>query len=354
MSTPNTQIKPKTATFNPTTGNKQKLPGHRATYSVRDAAKNGIKGAYVPPHMRSVTKNNNNNNKAEKTSQKEGNTARKQLNKKSNTNSNYRNKWRQHDDRADDRSNSNSNFRNWTKKEQHKREKKEPKEIIKPHCELFLTNLPPHMRNIGGLAAFFHPYGEVAQIQVIGINDEIPANVQKWCDVKQLVPKTHSAIVEFLTARTAKFVVGVLRKRLGQLTFNVGLIKPGLGEELNFQKNTYGEIVHQPSSNLTQQYIVTKTVISDTSSDSSEVETNKPYKRVIKRLVTANPARIDQAYWSQSSSQISSSDVSAVSSSESDYSDARAGSPISEAGSSCCKIPEDKPIDMITNKLALV
>jgi hypothetical protein len=81
MSTPNTQIKPKTATFNPTTGNKQKLPGHRATYSVRDAAKNMIKGAYVPPHMRSVTKNNNNNNKAEKTSQKEGNTARKQLNK---------------------------------------------------------------------------------------------------------------------------------------------------------------------------------------------------------------------------------------------------------------------------------
>ena len=85
MSTPNaqTQSKPKTATFNPSTGNKQKLPGHRATYSVRDAAKNGIKGAYVPPHMRSATKNNNNNNnnKAEKTSQKEGNTARKQSNK---------------------------------------------------------------------------------------------------------------------------------------------------------------------------------------------------------------------------------------------------------------------------------
>ena len=68
-------------------------------------------------------------------------------------------------------------------------------------------------------SAFFHPYGEVAQIQVIGVNDEIPENVRKWCDVKQLVPKTHSAIVEFLTARTAKFVVGVLRKRLGQLTF---------------------------------------------------------------------------------------------------------------------------------------
>ena len=84
--------------------------------------------------------------------------------------------------------------------------------------------------------AFFHPYGEVAQIQVIGINDEIPANVQKWCDVKQLVPKTHSAIVEFLTARTAKFVVGVLRKRLGQLTF----------------KYFISQILHQPFPFLRQ------------------------------------------------------------------------------------------------------
>jgi hypothetical protein len=40
-----------------------------------------------------------------------------------------------------------------------------------------------------------------------------------------LVPKTHSAIVEFLTARTAKFVVGVLRKRLGQLTFKYFIIQ---------------------------------------------------------------------------------------------------------------------------------
>merc|ERR1711953_133606 len=113
MSTPNAQSKPKTATFNPSTGNKQKLPGHRATYSTRDAAKNGIKGAYVPPHMRSASKNNNNNSNNSnnnKTNQKEGNTARKYGNKKSNTNSNYRNKWRQHDDRAEDR--SNSNFRN--------------------------------------------------------------------------------------------------------------------------------------------------------------------------------------------------------------------------------------------------
>ena len=85
------------------------------------------------------------------------------------------------------------------------------------------------------VSAFFHPYGEVAQIQVIGVNDEIPENVRKWCDVKQLVPKTHSAIVEFLTARTAKFVVGVLRKRLGQLTFKY-FIEP---RALEAQKHPY-------------------------------------------------------------------------------------------------------------------
>ena len=83
----NQNLPKKTATFNPQSsagGNKQKLPGHRATYSTRDAAKNGIKGAYVPPHMRNASKNNNNNNnhnkKVDKTNQKDNNN-RKQFNK---------------------------------------------------------------------------------------------------------------------------------------------------------------------------------------------------------------------------------------------------------------------------------
>lgn len=165
----------------------------------------------------------------------------------------------------------------------------------------------------------------------------------KWCNKDNLEP-SHSAIVEFQTARTAKFVVGVLRKRLSQLNFRVGLIKPGLGEELTYQRKTYGDIVYQPSSGMTQQYIVTKTVITDTSSDSSEVDMRAPVKRIVKRLVTANRVQqSDQAYWSQSSSTISSSSDH-VSSSESDPasdSDNRAGSPVSsQASSTCGKIEE--------------
>lgn len=209
-----------------------------------------------------------------------------------------------------------------------KKEKAE-KVIIKPHCELFLTNLPPAMRSIAGLAAFFHPYGEVAQIQVLSPNDDIPEPVMKWCKEKD-VPNGHSAIVEFLTARTAKFVVGVLRKRLAQLNFRVGLIKPGLGDELTYQRTTFGDIVHQPSAGFNQQFVVTKpTHISDTSSDSSEADA-RPSKRFVKRMIT--PQRVcDEAYWtnaSASSSAPSSSET--MTSSDSESENRRAASPVSE------------------------
>ena len=46
----------------------------------------------------------------------------------------------------------------------------------------------------------------------------------KWCNKDNLEP-SHSAIVEFQTARTAKFVVGVLRKRLSQLNFRYFSLK---------------------------------------------------------------------------------------------------------------------------------
>jgi len=227
-----------------------------------------------------------------------------------------------------DDSQTESPFRNWNKKEQLKKEKAE-KVIIKPHCELFLTNLPPAMRSIAGLAAFFHPYGEVAQIQVLSPNDDIPEPVMKWCKEKD-VPNGHSAIVEFLTARTAKFVVGVLRKRLAQLNFRVGLIKPGLGDELTYQRTTFGDIVHQPSAGFNQQFVVTKpTHISDTSSDSSEADA-RPSKRFVKRMIT--PQRVcDEAYWtnaSASSSAPSSSET--MTSSDSESENRRAASPVSE------------------------
>jgi hypothetical protein len=202
--------------------NKQQQVGLTAAFSARTENKpKYVKSTYVPPHQRNKPTQKsfdqkftnggkksleyNNSYKPRTTVTKTGNGW--------NRNRTNQDSWRSN---SDDSQNE-SPFRNWNKKEQLKKEKAE-KVIIKPHCELFLTNLPPAMRSIAGLAAFFHPYGEVAQIQVLSPNDDIPEPVMKWCKEKD-VPNGHSAIVEFLTARTAKFVVGVLRKRLAQLNF---------------------------------------------------------------------------------------------------------------------------------------
>jgi len=290
-----------------------------------------LKSTYVPPHQRNKSNNSVKNfekfNGGKKTQTDYSQSYKSQKNNKTSSwRPNNSNNWRSSN--SDD-SQSESAFKNWNKKEQLKKEKAE-KVIIKPHCELFLTNLPPAMRTIAGLAAFFHPYGEVAQIQVLSPNDDIPEAVMKWCKETD-VPPGHSAIVEFLTARTAKFVVGVLRKRLAQLNFRVGLIKPGLGEELTYQRTSFGDIVHQPTNGFNQQFVVATTKhISDTSSESSEND-SRPPKRFAKRLITATRVS-DEAYWSNntasSSSAVSSSETSMTSS---DSESENRASPISEA-----------------------
>jgi len=313
--------------------NKQQV-GMTAAFSRSENKQKYSKSTYVPPHQRNKPTqkssfdqkftNGGNKKSLDYNNSYKPRTIATKTGNGWNRNRTNQDSWRSNSDDSQ----TESPFRNWNKKEQLKKEKAE-KVIIKPHCELFLTNLPPAMRSIAGLAAFFHPYGEVAQIQVLSPNDDIPEPVMKWCKEKD-VPNGHSAIVEFLTARTAKFVVGVLRKRLAQLNFRVGLIKPGLGDELTYQRTTFGDIVHQPSAGFNQQFVVTKpTHISDTSSDSSEADA-RPSKRFVKRMIT--PQRVcDEAYWtnaSASSSAPSSSET--MTSSDSESENRRAASPVSE------------------------
>jgi len=313
--------------------NKQQV-GMTAAFSRPENKQKYSKSTYVPPHQRNKPTqkssfdqkftNGGNKKSLDYNNSYKPRTIATKTGNGWNRNRTNQDSWRSNSDDSQ----TESPFRNWNKKEQLKKEKAE-KVIIKPHCELFLTNLPPAMRSIAGLAAFFHPYGEVAQIQVLSPNDDIPEPVMKWCKEKD-VPNGHSAIVEFLTARTAKFVVGVLRKRLAQLNFRVGLIKPGLGDELTYQRTTFGDIVHQPSAGFNQQFVVTKpTHISDTSSDSSEADA-RPSKRFVKRMIT--PQRVcDEAYWtnaSASSSAPSSSET--MTSSDSESENRRAASPVSE------------------------
>ena len=84
------------------------------------------------------------------------------------------------------------------------------------------------------LSGFFHPYGEIVNIQIIPVGQKFPEECHKFIDTADF-EESFCAIVEFLTARVAKFVVGVLRKRIEGLNFRIGLLKPGLAEEMVVQ-----------------------------------------------------------------------------------------------------------------------
>ena len=189
-----------------------------------------------------------------------------------------------------------SPFAAWTKNENSKpkktkKEKKTAEKKItsttetttpppKPHCELFLADLPPALRSLQSLAGFFHPYGEISNIQYIPAGKTFPADIT---DRDLIEPakfaKTNCAIIEFLTARVAKFVVGVLRKRIEALNFRIGLLKPGLSEEMIAQEQRLLDSLHLPTFqiNKTQSSFLEQSTSQYSSEELSEIE-SRPTK----------------------------------------------------------------------------
>jgi len=188
--------------------------------------------------------------------------------------------------------------------------------IAKPHCELFLADLPPALRSLQSLAGFFHPYGEISNIQFIPAGKQFPLDITK----RELIEpakfaKTNCAIIEFLTARVAKFVVGVLRKRIEALNFRIGLLKPGLADEMITQEQRLLDSLHLPTFqiNKTQSSFLNESSTSQYSSEElSEIE-SRPTKRFIKPLQIA-----DQAYYTGSSENTSDSDFGRYDTSDDD------------------------------------
>jgi len=180
-----------------------------------------------------------------------------------------------------------------------------PVPTVKPHCELFLADLPPSLRVVQTLASFFHPYGEISHVQLIQPTDPLPENCKKWVAEEEFAGR-YCAIVEFQTARVAKFVVGVLRKRIETMNFRVGLLKPGLAEEMATQEQRLFESVYTPAlsfASKTQKSILKEKAVSSqySSEESSEIESAHSRKR--STLVINRTS--DGAYWTGSSSDYS-------------------------------------------------
>jgi hypothetical protein len=101
-----------------------------------------------------------------------------------------------------------------------------------------LTDLPEYLYSIPALASFFEPYGEVAMLQILPLKrmwdgDLIDLLGASMCN--RLAQNTYCAVVEFYSARMAKFIIGILRKRLPILKFRCALLKPSAAIELTNQ-----------------------------------------------------------------------------------------------------------------------
>jgi hypothetical protein len=171
---------------------------------------------------------------------------------------------------------------------------------VKPHCELFLADLPAPMRSVTTLAGFFHPYGEIANIQIIPVGQKFPEECHKFIDTHEF-DETFCAIVEFLTARVAKFVVGVLRKRIEALNFRIGLLKPGLAEEMAIQEARLKESIYMPSYQINQTQEAMLNVKPDKSYSSEELSEVELKQSRNKRAILRIPTACDPAYWTGSS-----------------------------------------------------
>lgn len=120
-----------------------------------------------------------------------------------------------------------------------------------------LTDLPEYLYSIPALASFFEPYGEVAMLQILPMQrmwdgDLIDLLGASMCT--RLAQGTYCAVVEFYSARMAKFIIGILRKRLPVLKFRCALLKPSAAIELTNQADNLGlpnaiKLRHIPAQN---------------------------------------------------------------------------------------------------------
>lgn len=106
-----------------------------------------------------------------------------------------------------------------------------------------LVDLPPYLYSIPALASFFEPYGEVAMLQILPQKrmwdaDLIDLMGASMCN--KLANQSLCAVVEFYSARMAKFIIGILRKRLPILKFRCALLKPSAAIELTNQAESLG------------------------------------------------------------------------------------------------------------------
>jgi len=104
-----------------------------------------------------------------------------------------------------------------------------------PFNKVLIVGLAPEYRSLNGVLDIFRPYGDVVSARVYRPFLTLPPEITRWVPSIEL-QGAYSAIIEYPTARCAKFAVGVLRERVTTNKYRVVLLKPGAYEELQRQQ----------------------------------------------------------------------------------------------------------------------
>lgn len=105
-----------------------------------------------------------------------------------------------------------------------------------PHRRILAINLPQAIQTIETVTSVFHPYGDVTVVRVLKPGKNLPQDIKPYIRKIPDLGRTCCAIVDFETARAAKFAVHVLRQREHEVGFRCGLLKQGIEEKLYEQK----------------------------------------------------------------------------------------------------------------------
>jgi hypothetical protein len=115
----------------------------------------------------------------------------------------------------------------------HQKQPEKPKQG--PFNKVLIVGLAPEYRSLNGVLDIFRPYGDVVSARVYRPFLTLPPEITRWVPSIEL-QGAYCAVIEYPTARCAKFAVGVLRERVTTNKYRVVLLKPGAYEELQRQQ----------------------------------------------------------------------------------------------------------------------
>jgi hypothetical protein len=161
----------------------------------------------------------------------------------------------------------------------------------KPYKRVLAINLPSNLQTIDAVTAVFHPYGDVTLVRVLKPGKQLPFDTKQYASKIPELGSVTCALIDFETARAAKFAVHVLRQRADEIGFRLALLKPGIEEKLyenELELKDFDKIESQNDSGVTSE-----TSSGDTASDSGDSESQLSHLSNERSRISSSDGDVD-------------------------------------------------------------